>query len=144
MSGPRRSKPEPYKPPAEFGQRVVELLKTITPNKTAEELVHAVGYESKKTLDRLARGEGSLEFALVIRDQLEAWGANVTDLRLAVDRGGPLLEDWEREWLGVGRQLRRLLPEDDFATEVKHLRGLVDKQMRNIAEGTGSIPTRRR
>lgn len=144
MASPKRSKFEPYKPPAEFGQRVLERLKTL--GKTPEELVHAAGYESRKTLERLARGEGSLEFALAIRDQLQAWGEDVSDLALAVDGAGAALEQWERDWLQLGRELRRLASDERFQLQVDEIKDLIEahEKVSRVAKGTDTIPTRRR
>lgn len=140
MTTPRRSKFEPYKPPAEFGQRVLETLQTI--NRSPEELVRAAGYESKKTLDRLAKGEGSLEFALAIRDQLQAWGADVATLpSLGVERDVPM-EPWEVEWLELGRGLHRLASDAKFREVVDAVAGLIESH-KDTALGSGLFPRRR-
>lgn len=142
MASPMRSKFEPYKPPAEFGQRVRELTKMI--GKTPEELVRAVGYSSKKTLDRLARGEGSIEFALAIRDQLRQWGADVSGLTLVgIDGVGPLLEPWEVEWLRIGRELHREANEAKFNEVQEELKDLILSHQK-VALGTGSFSHGRR
>lgn len=141
VTSPRRPRPESYKPPAEFGQRAIELTKAI--GKTPEDLVHAVGYESKKTLDRLAKGEGSLEFALAIRDQLQDWGADVSTLPpLGVERAGAPLEPWEREWLQLGRSLRDLASDERFEVEHQRIREVI-RAHEIVAEGTGTPPRRR-
>ena len=140
MASSRRTK-EPYKPPAAFGQQAIELCKGI--GKTLEDLVRAVGYESKKTLERLARGEGSLEFALAIRDQLEEWGADVSTLpALGVERAGALLEDWEREWLELGRQLRQLASDAKFSEVTDGIKDLIEAHEK-VAVGSGSFLRRR-
>lgn len=138
VTSPRRSKQDAYKPPAEFGQRAIDLCRAA--GKTPEDLVRAVGYESRKTLDRLAKGEGSLEFALVIRDQLRAWGADVSMLPpLGVE--GLKLETWELEWLEIGRRLHRLASDERFSVEKDKLRELI-RAHELVAEGTA--PLRRR
>lgn len=143
VSNPRRLRPEPYKPPAEFGQRVIETCKAI--GKTPEELVRAAGYESKKTLERLAKGEGSLEFALAIRGQLQAWGVDVSTLpSLGVDHGKSTepREAWEREWMQLGRQLYKLASDERFEVEKQRLRDLI-RAHEMVAEGTGNFAKRR-
>lgn len=138
VASPRRSKPDAYKPPAEFGQRAIELCRAA--GKTPEDLVRAVGYESKKTLDRLAKGEGSLEFALAIRDELQAWGADVAMLpSLGVE--GLRMEPWEREWLDLGRRLHRLASDERFAVEKDRLRELI-RAHELVAEGTAPLRKR--
>ena len=142
VSNPRRSRPEPYKPPAEFGQRVIETCKAI--GKTQEDLVRAAGYESKKTLERLARGEGSLEFALAIRDQLQVWGVDVSTLpSLGVDSGKSVepREQWEREWMQLGRALYKLASDERFEVEKQRLRDLI-RAHELVAEGTGGTAKR--
>jgi hypothetical protein len=142
VPNPRRSRPEPYKPPAEFGQQVIETCKAI--GKTPEDLVRAAGYESKKTLERLAKGEGSLEFALAIRDQLQAWGVDTSTLpSLGVDRSGftEPREQWEREWMQLGRQLYKLASDERFEVEKQRLRELI-RAHELVAEGTGTVPKR--
>lgn len=141
MASTRRSKFEPYKPPAEFGQQAIEITKAL--GKTPDDLVRAVGYESKKTLERLARGEGSLEFALAIRDQLEKWGADVSLLpALGVESSAPV-EQWEREWVQIGKQLHRLANPEKFQEVVDTLRDLIESHEK-IAVGTGVFSRRPR
>lgn len=134
VATPRRSRPEPYKPPAEFGQRAIELAKAV--GKTPEDLVRAVGYESVKTLARLAKGEGSLEFALAIRDQLQAWGVDTNDLpTLGVERSGSPLEQWERDWLDAGRRLHQLATDERFEEALADVEDWIRGHL--IVKGTG-------
>ena len=138
----RRSKPDQPRPPAEFGQRAIEIAEQL--GKSRQELASAIGYDDPKTLYRLARGDGSIKAALAVRAVLVKWGADVSSLPAIVDGEADVepAELWEREWAELGRELHRLASDERFQVEVDRIRDVI-RSHKIVAEGTGEQRRRR-
>jgi len=139
VSNPRRPKQAPVQPPAEFGRLAVDLARSV--KKSPKDLVRAAGRESMKTLDRLIKGEGSLHFAHDIRRVLKEWGADVSVLPSLDEESNPALEEWEREWLDLGRSLRRVANDRRFQFELNRIRDVI-RAHEVVAEGTDEFSRR--
>jgi hypothetical protein len=105
-------------------------------------LYRAAGYDNRKTLDRLVNGNGTYLSAIAVKKALKGWGVDVSKLPpLDDDRehaaGEPVEEEWLREWIELGRELRTVANEDRFEFEVRKLRKLIEAH-ELVAEGTGT------
>lgn len=101
--------------------------------------MRAAKYKDPKTLWRLERGEGSYLSAVAARRALRGWGIDLSSLPSLDDDGDPQ-EEWQREWMELGRQLHRLASDERFAVEVDRIREVI--QLHELAEGTDKFPRR--
>lgn len=109
--------------------------------KTQQDLLKATNYDPK-TLTRLAAGSGSLLSALAVKRVLKDWGADVSILPSLDEAGGEPMEEWEREWRELGRQLYRLASEQRMRVEVDRIRDVI-RAHELVAEGTDKFPRRK-
>lgn len=110
-------------------------------DKTQQDLLEATKYDSK-TLTRLVNGNGSLLSALAVKRTLKDWGADVSMLPSLDEGGGGSMEEWEREWIELGRQLHRLASDQRFDVEVDRIRDVI-RAHELVAEGTDKFPRRK-
>lgn len=118
---------------------VVEL--TEAAGRSRQDLCDAAGYDSAKTIDRLARGEGSLAFALAAKRVLRSWGADVSRLP-TLDEDGDQGDERVREWVELGKRLRQLANDDRFDAELARVQKVIEAH-ELVAEGTGKHKPRR-
>lgn len=135
--------PKKAQPPADFGRKAIELAASV--GRTEQDLLRAAKYDSKKTLDRLIRGEGSMHFAAAVLQALQSFGADVSKLP-PLDLGVPGIEnqsEWVQEWAQLGRKLWATATDEKLAYEMDRLRKLVEAA-ELMAEGTEPIKTIKR
>lgn len=132
--------PKKLQPPADFGRKAIELAESV--GRTEQDILRATKYDSKKTLDRLIKGEGSMHFAVAVLQALQSWGADVSKLP-SLEVGGvvPGIEnasEWVQEWARLGRKLWATASDEKLAVEMDRLRKLVEAA-ELMAEGTDKI-----
>jgi hypothetical protein len=137
-----RSDRDPPRVSAVFGQQVLPIAATV--GKTKQDVMREAKL-SLSTMDRLLRGDGSAISALKVKAVLKSWGADVSRLPPidADQEQEPQLEAWEREWLDIGRRLKRLASPQRFQIVIDDLEDLIRSHVR-VAEGTGDNPRRDR
>lgn len=133
------SRNQPYVPPASFGKQAVRLAQSI--GKTRDDLIYATG-KSERTLYRLEAGDGSLGFAISVRETLRQWGADVSTLPPLVPDDVELSEEWLALWTDLIKRLHALAADDKFDYETKRMIDLVEAHEK-VAEGTGRFPRKR-
>lgn len=113
MAEDRVVRPTPF-----FAARLLELAASagISP----EELLDEVGLRGESTLERFRAGRGSPKFAMGALAVLKQKKVDVSRLP-RMDEQGPVeaehptqhdLDEWEREWLALGRTLRRSVSQE--------------------------------
>lgn len=134
----QRSKPAPRRPSADFGRIAVELAASVGKNK--QDLAKAAGRTGgpkDATINRLARGEGSLALAIDVRDALERWGADISKLP-ALPVGEDSLEsmpDRLRAWVSTGEELLDVASPERFDVELERVREVI-RAHHIVADGT--------
>lgn len=123
-----------------FGQRVFELAAEL--GKTKQDVMRATN-ASQSTIDRLARGNGSMRFALSVKKVLKDWGADMSKVPpLDEDAMNGPIDEWMREWIAVGERLHELASEKRFQVEVDRVRDVI-RAHELVAEGTDESSRRR-
>lgn len=94
------------RPSKEFAQAAFALLDQTT--KSRKDLAKEIR-KKDSTIDRFAAGKATLQVGHDIRAALAKWGQDVSTLPLLDDVGPDAaaddLEEWEEEWLDVGRKI---------------------------------------
>lgn len=96
-----------------------------------------MGYKTS-TIDRLVRGDGSIDSAFHAQRVLKSWSLDISQLPALPYAGpaeGETLEPWEQEGLGLLRELRANASQAKWDYEMDRLRDLNDA-FRKVAEGT--------
>lgn len=135
--------PRKAQPPADFGRKAIELAASV--GKTEQDILRAAKYDSKKTLDRLIKGEGSMHFAAAVLQALQGFGADVSKLP-PLDLGVPGIEhasEWVQEWAQLGKKLWATASDEKLKYEMDRLRELV-RAAELMAEGTDKVKTLKR
>lgn len=106
--------------------------------KTKHDILEAAHYSGVSTIDRLIRGDGSMLAAIAAKKVLKGWGLDVSKLPPLDETGSDeSIEDWEREWAELGKQLHRLASEERYEVEVARIRKVIEAH-ELVAEGTGA------
>lgn len=141
MQGQRSTKK--LQPPADFGRKAIALAESV--GRTEQDILRAAKYDSRKTMDRLIRGDGSMKFAVAVLEALQGFGADVSTLP-PLEVGVPALDnasEWVQEWAQLGRKLWTLAGDEKLDFEMTRLRELVHAH-EVVAEGTGKVKTLKR
>lgn len=132
-----RQKPHPS---AEWGRRAVEMAASI--GKSKQDLARESGYTGgpkDPTIDRLARGQGSLVLAYAVKRTLKKWGLDVSQLPPLdgdADDDGGSMDDKLREAIEIVRRLWEVASDERFQLEVERLAELV-RAHELVAQGSG-------
>lgn len=118
---------ERTRPSEEFGRRALELARDA--GITTKDLAKAVG-KSLASIERLQRGQGSMEVGIRVRNHLVRRKVDVSSLPPlvgeAIEEPQPQSDEWEEEWLRVGRLLREHAKPEWWNLEFSKLKRMAD------------------